>query len=316
MELRQLEYFVAVAEEANFTRAAERVHISQSGVSAQIRALESELGAELFDRSARTARLTAAGAAALPHARAALDAAGDLRQTVDDVNGLVRGRLTVGMVTGCEVTPLFDALAAFHRTHRAVEIALQEDNSDRLIENVRSGIADIALVGVAAQPPEGLASHVIVAEGLVALVGGDHPLAEVARCDLAHLTAYEMICLPAGTGIRSVLDQACAAAGLRGEIALEATAPGAVADLAARGLGVGVLSASMAAAHPEVRAVPIDGVRIEAILALVWRPKGSPALHALLPHCRSAFAPPSLVASGLRSGDPAQQRQRGRDDAE
>ena len=66
MELRQLEYFVTVAEEANFTRAAARVHISQSGVSAQVRALEAELGAELFDRSARTTRLTEAGAAALP----------------------------------------------------------------------------------------------------------------------------------------------------------------------------------------------------------------------------------------------------------
>ena len=65
MELRQLEYFVAVAEERNFTRAAERVHISQSGVSAQIRQLERELGAELFDRSARTATLTVAGKAAL-----------------------------------------------------------------------------------------------------------------------------------------------------------------------------------------------------------------------------------------------------------
>src|SRR4051812_10871326 len=75
MELRQLEYFVAVAEEANFTRAAERVHISQSGVSAQVRALENELGAELFDRSGRSATLTTAGKAALPHARAALSTA-------------------------------------------------------------------------------------------------------------------------------------------------------------------------------------------------------------------------------------------------
>src|SRR3712207_9110346 len=99
MELRQLEYFVAVAEEANFTRAAERVHISQSGISAQVRALESTLGADLFDRSGRSARLTTAGAAALPHARQALAAATALRQAVDEVNGLVRGRLTAGMIT-------------------------------------------------------------------------------------------------------------------------------------------------------------------------------------------------------------------------
>ena len=95
MELRQLEYFVAVAEEANFTRAAERVHISQSGISAQIRQLERDLGAELIDRSGRTASLTTAGAAALEHARGALASVEAVRQAVDDVKGLVRGRLVV-----------------------------------------------------------------------------------------------------------------------------------------------------------------------------------------------------------------------------
>src|SRR5215831_700003 len=115
MELRQLEYLVAVAEEANFTRAAQRVHISQSGVSAQVRELERDLGATLIDRSSRAARLTGAGAAALPHARAALAAVASLRQAVDDVNGLIRGRLVVGMVTACTVTGLFDALDRFHR---------------------------------------------------------------------------------------------------------------------------------------------------------------------------------------------------------
>src|SRR3954449_11857480 len=113
MELRQLEYFLAVAEEANFTRAAQRVHISQSGVSAQVRALETELGAELIDRSGRVARLTEAGTAAVPYARSALDAAAALREGADAATGLSRGRLAVGMVTGCEVTPLFAAVAAF-----------------------------------------------------------------------------------------------------------------------------------------------------------------------------------------------------------
>src|SRR6185437_608964 len=101
MELRQLEYFVAVAEEANFTRAAERVRISQSGVSAQIRQLERELGARLFDRSGRTATLTAAGEAALDPARAVLASMNSVRQAVDGVTALVRGRLAIGMVTAC-----------------------------------------------------------------------------------------------------------------------------------------------------------------------------------------------------------------------
>src|SRR5438045_2127284 len=124
MELRQLEYFIAVAEEANFTRAAERVHISQSGVSAQIRQLERELGAELIDRSTRNAGLTAAGEAALAHARAVVASANAVQQAVGEVTGLIRGRLVIGMVIGCTITPLFDALSAFHVAHPGVELSL------------------------------------------------------------------------------------------------------------------------------------------------------------------------------------------------
>ena len=296
MDLRQLEYFVAVAEEANFTRAADRVHITQSGVSAQIRQFERELGAELFDRSSRTIRLTSAGQAALPHARAALAAAGAVRQSIDDVNGLIRGRLTLGMITGCTVTPLFDALATFHRRHPRIEIALIEDNSDVLVEHVRAGTADLALVGAAGTTPEGLQSLTIVSEGLVAVVAPGHPLARREQVPLRGLAAYPLICLPVGTGIRGVLDQACAAAGVRPNLALQATAPGAVADLAQRGLGVGVLSTSMAAELEGLVAVPVDDVELSALLALVWRRESGSVLRALLPHCRRAFARSASVA--------------------
>ena len=298
MELRQLEYFVAVAEEANFTRAAERVHISQSGVSAQVRTLETELGTALFDRSGRVARLTGAGTAALPYARAALDCAADLREAIDEVKGVVRGRLTIGMVTGCEVTPLFAALAAFHREHPAIELELMENNSDHLIAAVIAGVADVALVGVAGAPPEHLRSEVIAREGLVALVPPGCPLATAKEVPLAELTAYPLVTLPEGTGIRAAFDEACVTASLIPDVALVASAPGAVAELASRGLGIAVLSESMAAAHPALVAVPITGVDMPALLALVWRPRVSPALSALLPHCRRAFGetdPPAGV---------------------
>ena len=289
MELRQLEYFVTVAEEANFTRAAARVHISQSGVSAQVRALETELGAELFDRSARTTRLTEAGSAALPYAQAALDAADDLRQAIDEVNGMVRGHLTVGMVTGCEVKPLFAALAAFHEAHPRIELELAESNSDELIAGVRAGLLDIALVGVAGHPPAHLAAHVIVSEGLTALTPPGTELAALPRVPLTELTAYPIVTLPVGTGIRNAFDEACVAMGLIPDVALVATSPSAVAELASRGMGVAVLSESMAAAYPDLRSVPIDGIELPALLALVWRERSSPALTALLPHFEAAF---------------------------
>ena len=170
MEIRQLEYLVAVAEEANFTRAAARVHISQSGISAQIRELEKDLGAMLIDRSGRSATLTNAGQAAVEHARAVLTSVRATRQAVDEVRGLTRGRLVIGMVTACTVAPLFDALAAFHLAHPGVDLALQEDNSDQLIEAVRAGSMDLALVGTAGGTPDDLAALQIISEGISALV--------------------------------------------------------------------------------------------------------------------------------------------------
>ncbi|MFE5793428.1 LysR family transcriptional regulator [Streptomyces sp. NPDC056503] len=290
MELRQLEYFVAVAEERNFTRAAERVHISQSGVSAQVRRLEHELGAELFDRSARSVALTAAGEAALAHARAALASAAAVGRAVDEVTGLVRGRLTVGMVVGCTVTPLFDALASFHAAHPGVEVRLQEGDSDRLADGVRGGTVDLALIGAAASTPDGLDALTIIDERLVAAVPPGHPLAGLRHVTLDELTAHPLVCMPPGTGLRAVLDQACAARDLRPSIALEAGASDAIADLAARGLGVAVLSESMASAYADrLTALPLADVDIPALLALVWKPAHNPAVRALLDHARRAF---------------------------
>jgi DNA-binding transcriptional LysR family regulator len=293
MELRQLEYFIAVAEEANFTRAAERVHISQSGVSAQIRQLEHDLGATLIDRSGRTATVTAAGSAALEHARAILASADAVRQAVDEVNGLIRGRLVVGMVTACTVTPLFDALAAFHLAHPGVEITLIEDRSDRLTERVRTGAADLALIGASGTPPPGLDALPIVSERLVAAIPPGHPLARRSRATLADISAYPIVCMPEGTGIRAVFDQACAAKGIQPDIALQASAPGTVADLAIRGLGIAILSESMAASHGgRLKALVIDDIQTPAVLALIWTATSSPALRGLLHHSRQAFTSP------------------------
>jgi DNA-binding transcriptional LysR family regulator len=304
MELRQLEYFIAVAEEANFTRAAERVHISQSGVSAQIRQLERDLGATLIDRSGRAATVTTAGAAALEHARAALACVDAVRKAVDEVTGLIRGRLTVGMINGCTITPLFEALAAFHRIHPGIEINLYEDNSDRLIEGVRTGATDLALIGASGAPPTGLEALPIIRERLVAAVPPEHPLARRRRVTLADISAFPIVCLPQGTGIRAVFDQACEIAGQQPDIALRASAPAAVADLAIRGLGIAILTESMAANHEgRLTALDIDDVETPAVLALIWARTPNPALRELVQHSRQAFTN-SQSGQALSDGGP------------
>ena len=302
MELRQLEYFVLVAEEANFPRGAERAHISQSGVSAQIRQLERALGAELFDRSSRAVALTAAGQAAIGPARAVLASAAALREAVDEVNGLVRGQLTVGMVTACTVAPLFDALSAFHRAYPGIEITLAADHSDRLVEQVRSGSADLALIGAAGALPEDVCGQIVISENLVAAVPPGHPLAGRSQVSLAELTGYPVISMPAGTGVRTVFDLACAQDGLRPDIALQASAPSAVADLADRGLGVAIFSATMATNYSDrLTAVPIAGISTPSLLALVWSNSPSLALREFLRYTSDAF--PAVARPDARAPD-------------
>ena len=130
-----------------FTRAAAREHVAQPGISAQIARLERELGHVLFDRSARGVRPTPAGEAVLPHARAALAAVAAVRDTADELAGLVRGRVSVGMVRGGGVVDLPGLLGDFHRTHPGVEIRLVEAATDALLDGLRRHDLDLAWVG-------------------------------------------------------------------------------------------------------------------------------------------------------------------------
>ena len=279
MELRQLEYFVKVAEERNFTRAAEQVHVAQPGVSAQIRRLERELGQELLDRSTRTVRLTEVGAAVLPYAKAALAAVAGARQAVDELTGLLRGRVAVGMVTSHQVD-LPGLLAAFHHDHPAVEITLTEGNSDDLIAALRTGDLDAAIISVGATDPEGLAVEVVTDQAIVAAVGPDHELAAHAKISLADLRGHDLISLPRGTGLRARLDEACAAAGFAPRIAFEASDPNMLAQLAVHGLGAAILPAEFAASWSgRLRPLPIHRPTLRGRLVFGWRADGpsSPA---------------------------------------
>jgi DNA-binding transcriptional LysR family regulator len=216
-----------------------------------------------------------------------------VRQAVDDVNDLMRGRLVVGMVSAGVVPTFFDALAAFHRAHPGVEIALVEGNSDRLIERVRTGALDLALVGTAGTPPPDLDALTIISEGLVAAVAVGHPLARRRRVTLADISAYPIVCLPEGTGIRTVFDEACTAKGVQADIALQASAPDAVAGLAIRGLGVAILAASMAAGYEgRLKALTLHDVEQPAMLALVSTATKSPALRELVACCHEAVTRP------------------------
>ncbi|MQY25385.1 LysR family transcriptional regulator [Nocardia aurantia] len=294
MELRQLRYFVTVVEEANFTRAAARLHLAQPGLSAQIRQLERELGQPLLDRSGRTVTPTAVGAAVLPHARAALAAAQQVSHTVDEFTGLLRGQVRIGLISGAadSEVDIAQVLADFHRDHPQIAIAMTENTSEVMYAALRRDDLDIVLISIAeAGLDPAVATATVLETTIVAAVAADSPEFP-DRIDLAELCAHPLICLPLGTGIRKVLDTACAAQGLTPNVAYEAVAPPLLIRLAAHRLGVAIvpaLSPADAAAFG-VRTLTIDPPMYGTLL-LAWntdRPL-NPAAKILLERLRSAL---------------------------
>lgn len=287
MELRQLEYLIAVAEEANFTRAAERIHVAQPAISAQIQRLERELDQTLLDRSRRAVRLTAAGEAVLPYARAALAAVSNMHVAADELSQLVRGTLAIGTVTSHNVD-IPQLLADFHADHPNVEITLGTDSSDNLIDNVRTGRLDVAIASVGPdEVPEGLELEVVTDEAIEVAVCRTDPLAKRKSVRLADLRDRTLIALPVGAGIRHQFDLACARAGITPRIALEASTPLALADLAARGLGIAIVPASVPRGRADLRAVAFTP-ELRGRLVLAWRSAGpiSPAARVLIDRAR------------------------------
>lgn len=295
MELRQLRYFVTVVEEANFTRAAARLHLAQPGLSAQIRQLERELGQQLLDRGGRTVTLTEVGAAVLPIARAALAATERISHVADEFSGLLRGHVRIGLISGAagEEFDVAAVLADFHEDHPQVGISLTEDTSERMLAALGRGDLDIAVIGLTgADLDPGIDIDVILDTAVVAAVAagdGTHP----AEIPITALRDHPLICLPRGTGLRGVFERACTAAGFEPDIAFEAAAPPLLLRLAARGLGIAVvpgLTEAEAAAFG-VRTLRIVDPELRGQLAIAWRTDrpAAPAAKVLLGQLRIAL---------------------------
>jgi DNA-binding transcriptional LysR family regulator len=282
MDLRQLSYFVAVAEEGQFTRAASRVSVAQPAVSAQIGRLERELGETLFHRDQRAVRLTGAGEALLPHARAALAAAERGRDTIASLRGMLHGRLRVG-VAGPVDHRFAETLGDFHRAHPAVEIAFTQEHNESLLEAVANGDVDAAIVGVGAQPlPPQIRTRVIATEPLVLAVRRGDPLSSRRSVALTQVRERPMITLVRGSGLRTVLENACRDAGFAPRITAETGELASLVELAAEGLGVAVVPRS-ATDGADLAILKITRPPLERRTALAWNETvTSPAGRAFL----------------------------------
>jgi DNA-binding transcriptional LysR family regulator len=251
MDARQLEYFVAVAEELNFTRAAVRCHVVQSALSYQIARLERENGVTLFERTSRSVRLAPAGELLLPRARRVLAELDLASAELTEFAGVLTGRLRLGMIgSASEAAPMVEqALVTFHRRYPAVEIAIQDTGSAHMADLVRDGLLDVAFVGLFAdQVPPDLVHRVLAVEPLVAVIDRPHALAGAGTADLAEWVGMTpFVEMRAASGLRRQVDAAFGRAGVTRRIAFELSTSEAVVRYVALGFGAAIVPLSAAA---------------------------------------------------------------------
>ena len=245
MDTRQLEYFVAVAEELSFTRAAQRLFTVQSTVSAAIRALEADLKTTLFDRSTRQVSLSAAGEALLPEAKAALEALDRARAVVEETSTGLRGSVRIGTLARLGLLDLAELLGAFYQRYPLVEIQVTTSptGSSGLADDVRHGRLDVALVGLSRAELSGLEVRELASVPFVVMVPSNHRLARRSEIRLTELAGERFVDMLRGFGNRTVVDRAFDNAGKPRRVQVEVPDLATVPDYVRAGMGVAVVPA-------------------------------------------------------------------------
>ena len=245
MELRQLRYLVALADEQHFTRAAAREHIAQPALSQQIRRLEQEVGLSLVERTTRRVTVTEAGRALVARARRILAEVDAATAEMQAFTGVRTGHVMVGTMHTMGPVDVSLALAVFHQRHPGVELTVREESSEELAEMLRDDVLDLAFLSVTERiESHGLGLHQLVSEELVVILPGDHPLAEQGEVRMAELAGEQFISYREGARLRELLVYAGHTAGFEPQVQLESNESERIRRLVARHMGVAILPRS------------------------------------------------------------------------
>lgn len=269
MELRALEYFVAVAEERHFTRAAGRVHVSQSGLSATIRSLESELREPLFQRTTRRVQLTPAGQALLPEARRALAAARAGAEAVNAVHGLQRGTVCLGVMQQMSLIELPRTLARYTRRYPGIELRLRQAPARELQQQVLDGELDIAICWPAEPPDARLSTVTLMRTPLVLVCRHDDPLAARRTASATDLARRRVVGFPAGWAMHSLSEQFIRRSTITLNPHFEVNDTATALDLVEAGLGVALIAEALATPRRALRMVPLRGQPIDWVICAI-----------------------------------------------
>ncbi|MFO7305435.1 MAG: LysR family transcriptional regulator [Gammaproteobacteria bacterium] len=275
MELRHLRYFLAVAEERNFTRAAKRLHIAQPPLTQQIKALERELGVTLFDRSGYRVELTEAGRLFATEVSRIL---GDIRRAVLLAQRAARGmtgEVRVGFTESASFNPLvMGTFQSFRSAYPEVELALEERKSTDLSIALSEGCIDAAFVRPPLSAGDGLTLHLLESEEMVVAVPANHPLAAQTQVELRALENETFILYPRAVrpGLADAVMEACQAAGFTPRVGQHAPQLSSTINLVAASLGISVVPRSMIGLQPQaVRYLALQGAPIRADLGIAHR---------------------------------------------
>ncbi|MBN8419621.1 MAG: LysR family transcriptional regulator [Verrucomicrobia bacterium] len=282
MELYQLGYFIEIARQRSFTRAAGRLHMAQPALSQQMKNLEAELGTPLFIRGRKEVQLTAAGKAFLPRADGLLAQAEAAKAVVSDVAQLRGGKLTLAAIPSVSAGLLAEVIRRFSTQHGQVALQLIEGSSEHVADCVESGQADLGFLQLPASK-SAFKSLTLITEPFVLLISKTHPLARQKSVLLRQLSAESFIFYKGRA--RDTALEACRKSGFEPRIVCESGELGTVRALVAAGLGLAVIPRLAAGSLPEdILMVPIREPKMQRQIAAVWQ-KGSvpsPAAAALL----------------------------------
>lgn len=286
LSTRQLRAFLALADARHFTRAAEACHLSQPAFSALIRALESSLGARLFDRNTRSVQLTPEGRLFEPSARRLLADVNDALQDLDDQVERRRGRVHVAALPSLSAGWLPPILAEFHAQWPGVELVLSDRLSDACMDLVRGGQADFALASVAVPAAEsaGLHLHKLHADRFHLVCRADHPLAAGPRPTLKRIAAYPFVHMARNSSVRQALEAALHPLVMKTVLEVEQLAT--VTGLVEAGLGISIVPALTLYQfqRPALVTRPLQLAHFSRAVYLVRRKEGSLSVAAQTLH--------------------------------
>jgi LysR family transcriptional regulator, carnitine catabolism transcriptional activator len=251
MDLRQVGYVLAVVDEGGFTRGARAAHVAQPSLSQAVRALERELGVELFQRAGRQVHLTAAGTAFVEVARAVVRDMATLRAAVDAVRGVIAGSLDLVALPTLAVDPLAALIGNYRRSFPGVTVRVaQPEDVGTATDLVQRGDCEIALAELPVLPP--LVSHPLEVQELVVVLPPGDPLGRAhGPLPLERLAGVALVATPVGTSTRAIIDQAFAARAVKPEVRVEIDQREAILPLVLNGAGAAILPSRLvdAAAH-------------------------------------------------------------------